>query len=181
MIEVRGIHPRRILTWNRPGIHYAVRIFMGTTMLWVILRKVAGSHAIWAVISLIIVTEPDVKTALATFKSRISNTLLGCAAGLFCLLVAGPHDWMLPVALTVTAAISTWLTKMEVSWRIAPIAAAIIMASGLAAHSKASGLEAAFQRTGEVFLGGATALVVAWALSRFWMPDSTGQKQQSLN
>ena len=66
-----------------PGLHYAVRIFIGTTTLWILLRKIGDTHAIWAMISLIIVTEPDVHIALTTFKARIFNTLLGCAIGMF--------------------------------------------------------------------------------------------------
>ena len=172
--------PHRFFTRNLPGLHYAVRICIGGTLLWVILGKARDTHAIWAVISLIIVTEPNVKTALATFKSRIFNTLIGCAVGMVFLLAAGPKDWVLPVALTVTVAISTYVTRMEVSWRIAPIAAVIVMSSGLLGHSRMSGVEAALQRTGEVFLGGATALLVAWLLSLIWMPEDPGQGGPSL-
>ena len=98
---------RRLLTRNLPGLHYAVRICIGATLLWILLRKVGDTHAIWAIISLIIVTEPNVKTALTTFKSRIYNTLIGCGVGLIFLLIAGPKDWVLPVALTATVIIST--------------------------------------------------------------------------
>ena len=158
---------------NSTGLHYAVRILIGTTLLWLLLRKVGDTHPIWAMISLIIVTEPDVKIALETFRSRIYNTLIGCAVGLIFLFIAGPKDWVLPLALTATVFISIRFTRMEASWRIAPIAAVIVISSSLIGHSKTVGLQAALQRTGEVFLGGAVALLIAWLLSRIWMPLET--------
>ena len=164
---------RAALMRNSSGLHYAVRILIGTTALWLLLRKVGDTHPIWAIISLIIVTEPDVKMALATFRARIYNTLIGCAVGLLFLFIAGPKDWVLPLALTATVLVSIRLTRLEASWRIAPIAAVIVISSSLVSHSKSVGLQAAFQRTGEVFLGGATALAIAWILSRFWIPAET--------
>ena len=164
---------RSFLARNNSGLHYAVRIFIGTTALWILLRKVGDTHPIWAIISLIIVTEPDVKTAMTTFRSRIYNTLIGCVVGFLFLLAAGPKDWVLPLALTATVLVSTHLTRLEASWRIAPIAAVIVMSSGLMGHSRLSGFQAALQRTGEVFLGGAVALLIAWLLSRIWMPLET--------
>ena len=170
---------RSFFVRNLPGLHYAIRICIGATLLWIILRKVGDTHAIWAIISLIIVTEPNVKTALTTFKSRIYNTLIGCAVGLIFLLAVGPKEWVLPVALAATVVISTYLTRLEVSWRIAPIAAVIVMSTGLMGHSRLSGIEAALLRTGEVFLGGAMALLVAWLLSRIWMPADPGQESST--
>ena len=170
---------RAFFAHNSSGLHYAVRILIGTTALWLLLRKVGDTHPIWAIISLIIVTEPDVKMALTTFRARIYNTLIGCVVGLIFLFVAGPHDWVLPLALTATVFISIQFTRLEASWRIAPIAAVIVISSSLIGRSKSVGLQAAFQRTGEVFLGGAVALAIAWLLSRFWMPVEPPPESQT--
>ena len=41
------------------GLHYAVRICIGTTAVWLLLRSVGDAAAVWAVISVIVVTEPQ--------------------------------------------------------------------------------------------------------------------------
>jgi len=84
------------------GLHYAVRICIGTTAVWLLLRSVGDADAIWAVISVIVATEPQMQTAVFAFMSRIVNTVIGCTIGLTFLLVAGPEVWVLPLALTVT-------------------------------------------------------------------------------
>jgi len=156
---------------NALGWHYAVRLFLGTAVLWLILGPLRGTQPLWAVISMIFVTEPVLKNALEAFRYRILNTLLGCAVGLLFLLVAGPRDGLLPVAVMVTAFTATFLPQSPTSWRTAPIAATIVLASGLTSHSKAFGMHIALQRAGEVLLGGVVALCITWLMSKIWMPD----------
>src|SRR5262245_30144606 len=64
------------------GLRYAVRIFIGTTAVWLLLRSVGDAEAVWAVISVIVVTEPQMQTAWLTLGSRIVNTVIGCTIGL---------------------------------------------------------------------------------------------------
>jgi uncharacterized membrane protein YccC len=153
---------------NARGLHYAVRIFLGTAFLWLILGPQRDSQPLWAVISLIFVTEPLLKNALEAFRFRILNTLLGCGVALLFLLVAGPRDWLLPIAVMATAFTATFLPQSPTSWRTAPIAATIVLASGLVAHSKTFGMHIALQRAGEVLLGGIVALCITWIMARIW-------------
>lgn len=164
---------RTFLAPHSSGLHYAVRILIGTAATWFLLRKLGDTHAIWAIISLIVVTDPQLKTALTAFRFRIYNTLIGGGVGLLFLFLAGPRAWTLPLAATVTAFIASRLTPSQPTWRIAPITAAIVMSAGFMTHSKVGGTEAALERTGEVFLGGAIALLVTWLLSRIWMPPDS--------
>lgn len=166
---------RDALARNELGWHYAVRLFLGTAVLWLILGPLRGTQPLWAVISMIFVTEPVLKNALEAFRFRIMNTLLGCVVGLFILALAGPRDWMLPVAVMITAFTATFLPQSPTSWRTAPIAATIVLASGLTSHSKAFGLHIAVQRAGEVLLGGVVALCITWLMSKIWMPEE-GEK-----
>ncbi len=168
---------RSFLIRDGSGLHYAGRILIGTAATWFLLRKLGDTHALWAIISLIVVTDPQLKTALVAFRYRIYNTLLGSVVWLLFLFHAGPRAWTHPLAATVTAFIATWLNPSQPTWRIAPITAAIIMASGFVARSRVGGMEAALQRTGEVLLGGAMALLVTWLLSRIWMPPDPPQEQ----
>src|SRR5262245_48330400 len=120
------------------GLHYAVRICIGTTAVWLLLRSLgdADADAIWAVISVIVATEPQMQTAVFAFMSRIVNTVIGCTIGLTFLLVAGPEVWVLPLALTVTVLVCTYLVRLSSSWRLAPATAAIIIASGVVEQSR---------------------------------------------
>ena len=156
---------------NILGIHYAVRIFIGTAFLWLILGPQRNTQPLWAVISMIFVTEPLLKHALEAFRFRILNTLLGCGVALLFLMVVGPREWLLPVAVMATAFTATFLPQSPTSWRTAPVAAAIVLASGLVSHSKVFGMHIALQRAGEVLLGGVVALCVTWVMSRIWAPE----------
>ena len=66
--------------------------------------------------------------------------MLGCAIGLTFLLLGGAlggsRDWKLPLALAVTALISSYIVRVPVMWRQAPITAALIIASGIEHHSQ---------------------------------------------
>jgi uncharacterized membrane protein YccC len=165
-MNLRDAFARNALAW-----HYAVRLFLGTAVLWLILGPLRDTQPLWAVISMIFVTEPVLKNALESFRYRIINTAFGCAVGLAFLSVAGPRDGLLPVAVMVTAFTATFLPQSPTSWRTAPIAAAIVLASGLTTQSKAWGMQVAIQRAVEVLLGGVVALCITWLLSRIWMPE----------
>src|SRR5262245_39442321 len=124
MSETATSKPPLISDWL--GIHYAVRLFVATTILWLLLRLLAESDPIWAISSMIATSDPHVKQALATFWGRIGNTFLGCVTGLFFLVVAPDHGWTLPLGLAITVLISSYWIRMPVMWRQAPITAAII-------------------------------------------------------
>jgi uncharacterized membrane protein YccC len=145
-----------------------VRIFVGTTAVWLILRSLGDADAVWAVISVIVVTEPQMQTAWLSLGSRVVNTLIGCVMGLIFLLVAGPKIWVLPLALTATVLVCTYAIKLSSSWRIAPATAALVIASG--DQSRIGGAELALHRAGEVVLGSAVALLVTCCMSKIWAP-----------
>jgi uncharacterized membrane protein YccC len=154
------------------GLHYAVRICIGTTAVWLLLRSLgdADADAIWAVISVIVATEPQMQTAVFAFMSRIVNTVIGCTIGLTFLLVAGPEVWVLPLALTVTVLVCTYLVRLSSSWRLAPATTALVIASGVVEQSRISGAEVALHRAGEVVLGCAVAFLITWCMSKIWAP-----------
>jgi uncharacterized membrane protein YccC len=59
------------------------------------------------------------------------------------------------------------------SWRQAPITAAIVIAGGLSEHSKMGGLESGLRRVVEVIFGCVLALAVSWLMATIWpMTDS---------
>jgi uncharacterized membrane protein YccC len=152
------------------GVHYAVRIFVATSLLWILLNLVSDSSPIWAISSMIATSDPQVKHALDTFWGRIVNTLVGCVLGLAFLLIGGAHEVTLPIALAITVLVSSYLVRMPVMWRQAPITAAIIIAAGLEHHSKLTGMEFGLKRVAEVMLGCVVGIVVTWGMSKIWPP-----------
>ena len=101
--------------------------------------------------------------------------LLPNRAAIDSVCLAGPEGWVLPLPLTVTVLVSTYAVELPISWRIAPITAALVIALGVLERSTSSGLEVAFRRTREVILGSAVALLVSWGMSKIWAPPVVRQ------
>ena len=160
--------PRSPAPGNWLGVHFALNIFIATTILWLVLRLAAGLNPIWAISSMIAASDPNVKEALRTFWGRIINAGLGCATGLFFLIVGRGGEWTLPLALSVTVLLSAYVVRVQVMWRQAPITAAIVIASSVSSHSRISGIEHGLHKVAEVVFGCLVGLVVAWAMSRIW-------------
>ena len=156
------------------GVHFAVNVFIATTCLWLLLRRVAGLNPIWAISSMIAASDPIIKQAAKTFRARTINALLGCAVGLTFLVLGGLREWKLPLALAVTVLLSTYVVRVQLMWRQAPITAAIVIAAGMSHHSDLTALEIGVRRVGEVLLGCFTGLIVSWLMSRLWPVTAKG-------
>jgi uncharacterized membrane protein YccC len=117
-------------------------------------------------------SDPNVGVALEHLRSRLINAALGCATGLLFLMlggwVGGAMDWRLPLALAVTALVSSYIVRVPVMWRQAPITAAIVVASGIEHHSREVSIEIGLRRVGEVLFGCVVGLVVSWLISKIW-------------
>lgn len=157
------------------GLHLAANIFVGTTLLWLILRRGANTTPIWAIASMVAVIDPQVNLAYQNFRGRILNTLLGCAVGLTFLLVGGSNEWKLPLSMSATVLLSSYVFKVPLNWRIAPTTAALIIASGLVQHSKMSGAEVGVRRVAEVLLGCVVGISVTWVIGKIWKPPQVSK------
>jgi uncharacterized membrane protein YccC len=153
------------------ALHYAVRIFIGTAFLWILLQRLGDEHAIWAIISMVFVTEAHIKNAMENFRLRIYNTFVGCGIAILSLLIVGPRAWTLPFGVTLAVLLSTRNPASPASWRSTPIAAGVVLTAGLTAKSWAVGVHIGLIRAGEVILGGLTAVAIAWLMSLIWMPE----------
>jgi uncharacterized membrane protein YccC len=162
------------LKGNWLGVHFAVNIFIATTALWLLLRWAADLNPIWAISSMIAASDPNVGEALRTFRGRIINAALGCVTGLFFLIIGRGGEWTLPLALSVTVLLSTYVVRVQVMWRQAPITAALVIAAVLTHHSELTAVEVGLRRVGEVMLGCVVGLAVTWLMSKIWPPPATG-------
>jgi hypothetical protein len=150
----------RFLEDDLRGVHFALNVFNGTTALWLLLRYSAGVNPIWAIASMIAASEPIMGDALRMFRASLINTAVGCAVGLAAWppvdRVNGPcrSPFRPPCSSPPTSCASPNM------WRQAPITAAIVIASGLAQHSKLTGVEQGLSRVAEVFLGCLVGIIV---------------------
>lgn len=160
------------------GVHYAVSIFIATAVLWLLVQKLAEASAIWAISSMVATSDPSMKQAVLTFRSRIINTLVGCAIGLLFIGIGGMKLLTLPLAMAVTVLLSSYVVRIQTMWRQAPISAAFVIAAGMAHHSRKPGLAAGVDRMAEVLVGCIVGLMIAWLISVVWpLPDSVPAEQ----
>jgi uncharacterized membrane protein YccC len=167
--------PERIIKDNWLGVHFAVNVFIATTLLWLLLRRAAGLNPIWAISSMVAASDPVVQQAAKTFRGRIINALLGCAVGLTFLILGESREWKLPLALAASVLLSTYVVRVQVMWRQAPITAAIVIAAGMTHHSELTAVEIGIRRVGEVLLGCVVGLLVSWLMTFIW-PASEPKK-----
>jgi uncharacterized membrane protein YccC len=160
----------RLVGADTVGLHLAVNIFVATSILWLILRRGANTTPIWAIASMVAVIDPQLKLAYQNFRGRILNTLLGCVVGLTFLLVGGSNEWKLPLAMSATVLLSSYVFKVPLNWRIAPTTAALIIASSLVEHSKMNGAEIGVRRVVEVIFGCVVGILVTWVIGKIWRP-----------
>ena len=159
------------------GVRFATHIFIASGTLWLLLRLGVGTNPIWAISAMIAVSDPNMHEAMATFRGRIFNTLLGCTVGLLFLVVgSSSSQWKLPLAMAATVLLSTYVVRVPAMWRQAPITAALVIASGLIHHSKESGVEDGVMRVIEVLLGCIVGLFFTWLMSRIWPVRVAGKE-----
>ncbi len=150
------------------GLHLAVNIFVGSTLLWLLLHLVAGLNPIWAIASLVASSDPQVRQALANFRARLVNAAAGCSVGLLFLAFGGTSEWRLPFAMALSALISSYIVRIPTMWRQCPITAALVIASSLSSHSNLTGMEIGLRRVGEIILGSLFGAIVSWLMSLAW-------------
>jgi uncharacterized membrane protein YccC len=153
----------RLLQRQFSGLRYAVRVLISGVLVWLILGGLAHADPLWGLISAVVVTDLKVRSAMTNFVSRMLNTLIGCGTGLLFLKLFGASPWVVLAAMAVSVILSTDLVRVPISWRIAPITAAIVMMPANLSHSTHAGLAAALERTGDVVIGSVVAVAVSFA------------------
>lgn len=162
----------RYVKGDMHGIHYAVSMFIATAVLWLSVHALAKSNPVWAISSMVATSDPLMKTALMILRSRVINTLVGCAIGLLFIAIGGARLITLPLAMAVTVLVSSYFVRIQTMWRQAPISCAFVIAAGFEHHSRVNGLKAGAQRMAEVIFGCVVGLAAAWLVSVVWpLPD----------
>src|SRR5262249_42205537 len=158
------------------GVRFAVNVFIGTALLWIVLERFQETNPIWAIASMIAASDPQVKEAERVVKSRLINVMVGCAIGLAFLLVGGANAWNLPLGLSVAVLVSSYVVRIPTMWRQAPITTAVVIAGSLTHQSRLTGVEHGLHKVAEVFLGCLVGLLVSLLMSRVWPLREGGEK-----
>jgi uncharacterized membrane protein YccC len=158
----------RFIKGDMHGVHYAVSIFLATVVLYILVHRLAKANPVWAISSMVATSDPLMKQAMLFLRSRVINTLMGCAVGLLFIAIGGTRLIMLPLAMAVTVLLSSYVVRVQTMWRQAPISAAFVISAGLEYHSRKDGLIAGVGRMNEVLFGCFVGLVVAWFVSIIW-------------
>ena len=147
---------------NRKSLLYVFRVLLGCTIVWWSLYYLHDDKKMWALISVIMISEPDFDIVRSGTVSRMINTVVGCAIGLFFIYVAGASFLSLLAALGVSVFISTSFKKYPASWKLAPVTVVIVMVPTLMDQlSLRDDTVIALTRTGEVLYGTLVAFALA--------------------
>src|SRR5258708_7493839 len=117
------------------GIRFALNVCIASIIVWYALDNIADTNPIWAIASMIAASDPQVTEAMRMFRSRIINVLVGCVVGLIFVVIGGPSEWKLPIALAVTVLISSYVIHIPTMWRPGPITPPHVIAAGLSSQS----------------------------------------------
>jgi uncharacterized membrane protein YccC len=150
------------------GLRYALRIATGMVVVWSAFRAFGATYPIWAMISVVMVSEIEPHASYLATRGRIAHTTAGCAVGLIFMALAGTGIWQLCAASVVASLVSFYLVHLGGNWRTAPAATVIVMATGIQHFSKYAGYQAAVERAVEVLGGSIIALVVTWGAAKLW-------------
>ena len=164
-MDVSFISPRK------HALVYIVKILTGTLVSWFGLRAIGIAEPYWAVISVIIVTEPDVSVARANFRARLINTLSGSVIAVLALVLLGGTFWAMLTALIAAVLLAMLWSGYPSNWRLGPITVVILMSAAIQGQGPQQELHLALLRVAEVLAGSAVALLQAWVYSRLLSPQ----------
>ncbi|PRD43866.1 FUSC family protein [Phyllobacterium phragmitis] len=145
----------------KKALVYASKMFLGAAICWYGLLLMGVSNPIWAVITVLIVSDPDVTTAFNLAKTRTLNTAVGCTVGLTTMLIFGysPEASVFMMALTVF--VIMLIDHYPANWRLAPATVFIVMDAGRLAATQREEITYAMLRMLEIAVGCAVALALA--------------------
>jgi len=144
------------------GVQLAFRIMIGAGIAWLLVRNLAHHDPLWAMISVVIVSDVELDATLIAFRGRAFNTIIGCVVGLIFLYAFGAASWSILLGMSAAVLISTHFVQTLTAWRIAPVTAALVMMPGILQGSAQAGTPVAILRVIGVLTGSAVAVLVSW-------------------
>ena len=154
---------KKFFSINNKSFIFVFRILIGCVIVWYSLYYLNDNHKIWAIISVIVVTDPDIDSLRSATISRIINTITGCGLALLFMSIFKANFFSLLIAITISVIISTSFKKYPASWKLAPTTVAIVMIPSIVEGVPWNlSMLVALQRTAEILFG----TLVAYGLGR---------------
>ena len=150
------------------AVRFAINVGISTWIIWTILNLMGSTNFVWAVVSAITCSDPQPKEAGKMFKGRLINAIIGCAIGLFFILIGGSKEWILPLAMATTVLISSLLIRIKEMWLQAPITAALVIASAISDPTNMTGINNGLRRVEDVIIGCCVGITISWLMSKLW-------------
>jgi len=151
---------------TQKSLFYSAKTLLGSGICWYGLTLLGMADPIWAVITVIIVSDADLSGTAVLAKARVINTAVGCVSGIVSLLLFGYSPLLSLVTAAVTVLFVTSLQYYPANWRLAPVTVVILMDAARQAVNKGEAIFYALTRTVEIGAGCAIALFLAFVFSR---------------
>lgn len=162
------------ISLRKNALVYTVKILTGSLIVWYGLRFVGFEEPYWAMISLIIVTEPDFAQAKVNFKARTINTFSGAVIACLMLVLLGPTLPSMLVALVLAVLVAMLIHNYPANWRLAPVTVVILMSAAFSGSNLHEELHMAILRVVEVLTGSTVALLQSLVYGKLVRhPDAT--------
>jgi uncharacterized membrane protein YccC len=160
------------LKWPAGSAH-AVRVLLAMGVCWAVISALGLNDPVWALISVIMVTDPDPSISAGLARARLLNTMAGVTLGLTCLLLCGTAPWVVFLGVALMIVIGTQRVQSPAKLRLATLTVVLVLGAGAVRHSTGAALETGLKRAGEVLLGCVVPPLVAWVLD--WVPRAASE------
>jgi uncharacterized membrane protein YccC len=146
-----------------------VAIPLGALILGLFFWHLRNTDPMWAIVSFVLVYDPDMRTAKTVGLARLVHTLAGTGLALGLVYLFGLHKWLMPLGLALAALICGLVLRFRNSWRVLLITVTLVIGASL--YNPAAGTSVALLRGAEVFAGSVLAITFSWLVARFAPPD----------
>ena len=150
----------------RRGLRYALRIFFGTVLLWVISAALGDAAPIWATVSLVRCSEIDTEASFLRSMRRFGHMAIGCAIALAALRAVQINLWEFAATVAIASLAAFFIPEIGGNWRAAGAGTAIVAGARFDTFTQHAAMNQALVRSAEVLGGCLIALLVAWAANQ---------------
>ncbi|PZQ43432.1 MAG: FUSC family protein [Micavibrio aeruginosavorus] len=147
--------------FSHKSFRYSSKIFLASLICWYGLKLCGIENPIWSVITVFVVSDPNLHTTYDLARVRVLNTLVGCLFGLISIYLFGYTPLICLLTASFVVLVVNLIERYPVNWRLAPVTVVILMDAGRLAQSPAEELSYVMMRLLEI----AVACVVALGLS----------------
>ena len=152
-------------------IAYASKILIASLLCWYGLLFLGIPNPIWAVITVMVVSDPSLTTTWGLARVRLINTIVGCIFGLSSILLFGYSPLVMILTAAFTVMFVNLLSRYPVNWRLAPVTVLILMDAGRLAETHAEEFHYVMLRLTEIAVGSLVALALAGLYTKLAKKD----------